>query len=129
MGGGAIFFAMNPKKALLADANPELIDLYRGIRLYPETVWEKYRDFPSSKRGYYKVRAWEHDDLELADRAARTLYLNRTCFKGMWRHNSSGQFNVGYGGQDRWWTIGEECLKAIANRLRRAAFAAQISTK
>jgi DNA adenine methylase len=119
VGGGAIFFAINPRKAILTDVNPELIDLYRGIRLKPTKVWQLFRDYPSSKRGYYRVRGLAREDLDLPNRAARTLYLNRTCFKGMWRHNSSGQFNVGYGGQDRRWTVGEHCLKEIARRLKR----------
>jgi DNA adenine methylase len=120
VGGGAIFFALDPRAALLTDANAELIDLYRGLRRYPGEVWDHFRGFPSSKRGYYDVRGLDPDDLDLAGKAARTLYLNRTCFKGMWRHNSRGQFNVGYGGQDRRWALGEECLQVIARRLRRA---------
>jgi DNA adenine methylase len=120
VGGGAIFFALDPREALLADANAELIDLYRGLRRYPDQVWEHFSAFPSSKKGYYTVRALDADGLDLDLGAARTLYLNRTCFKGMWRHNSRGQFNVGYGGQDRRWALGKECLKTIARRLRRA---------
>jgi len=120
VGSGAIFFALNPRASLLTDINPELIDLYRGIRRYSDKVWEYFRTFPSSKKGYYKIRRMAHEELDLANKAARTLYLNRTCFKGMWRHNSSGQFNVGYGGQDRRWTLGQECLSTVARRLRRA---------
>jgi DNA adenine methylase len=120
VGGGAIFFALNPRTALLADANRELIDLYRGIRLYPTKVWETYRRFPSSKSGYYDVRGLKPEDLSLKRKAARLLYLNRTCFKGMWRHNARGQFNVGYGGQDRRWAVGKNCLNTISRRLKRA---------
>lgn len=101
VGGGAVFFALNPKRALLADINSELIDLYRGLRRYPVKVWEIFQAFPPTKKAYYEIRDSDVDGLDLASRAARTLYLNRTCFKGMWRHNSNGQFNVGYGGQDR----------------------------
>ncbi len=120
VGGGAIFFALHPRVALLTDANAELIDLYRGLRRYPGEVWDHFRRFPSSKNGYYGVRARDPAALDLARKAARTLYLNRTCFKGMWRHNSQGQFNVGYGGQGRRWVVGEESLRVIARRLRRA---------
>src|SRR5262245_24631740 len=49
VGGGAIFFALAPRLALLADANVELIDLYRGLRRYPKEVWERFCGFPSSK--------------------------------------------------------------------------------
>ncbi len=61
------------------------------------------------------------DKKNLAFRAARTLYLNRTCFKGMWRHNANGEFNIGYGGQDRRWVICEETLIEISKRLKHAS--------
>lgn len=121
LGGGAVFFALNPKRSLLADLNSELIDLYRGIRRYPSDVWRMFCAFPSTKKGYYKVRNVENKNLKLSERAARTLYLNRTCFKGMWRHNSKGQFNVGYGGQARRWVISKEILFEVSKRLKRAS--------
>ena len=71
-------------------------------------------------RGYYLVRGWNREDLDIPTKAARTLYLNRTCFKGMWRHNANGEFNVGYGGQDRRWAICEKNLKEVSERLNRA---------
>jgi DNA adenine methylase len=120
VGSGAIFFAINPGKALLADLNTELIDLFRGIRRYPAEIWKRFSEFPSSKEGYYEVRSLDHEDLDLAGKAARTLYLSRTCFKGMWRHNSSGQFNVGYGGQDRRWAICRDSLAEVSRRLNKA---------
>lgn len=120
LGSGAVFFALNPKRALLADINPELIDLYRGIRRYPSEVWEIYKSFPRTKEAYYEIRSMKVNGRSLAFRAARILYLNRTCFKGMWRHNSKGEFNVGYGGQDRRWVISIETLKEVSNRLKRA---------
>ena len=118
VGSGAVFFALNPKCALLADINPELIDLYRGIRHSPSKVWEIYKSFPKTKKAYYEIRAIKVNRKDLAFKAARTLYLNRTCFKGMWRHNSNGEFNVGYGGQDRRWVISLETLKEVSNRLK-----------
>ncbi len=121
VGSGSFFFAVKPGRALLADLNPELIDLYRGIRLHPRTVWARFRSFPSNKPAYYEIRAWEPERLDLPNRAARTLYLNRTCFKGMWRHNTKGHFNVGYGGQDRRWVITHRDLVQLSKRLRIAA--------
>jgi len=120
VGGAAVFFRLNPKKATLADINGELINLYRGLRLNPEKVWQVFRSLPRTKRGYYAVRDDMNWPSDLASRAARTLYLNRTCFKGMWRHNSEGQFNVGYGGQDRRWVLSREILGEVARRLKRA---------
>lgn len=121
VGGGSVYFYLQPKRAILADINIELIDLYQGIRSNPDKVWRIYRHLPSTKKGYNEVRKLKHIDLDLPRRAARTLFLNRTCFKGMWRHNSEGEFNVGYGGQARRWVISRQDLTAVAKALRRAS--------
>jgi len=117
VGSGAVFFYLQPKRAILSDINPELIDLYRAIRYAPRKVWAAYCGFGNTKADYHRIR----DDYKpklLIERAARTLYLNRTCFKGMWRHNRDGHFNVGYGGQERRWVITEEDLVFCATALR-----------
>jgi DNA adenine methylase len=121
VGSGAVFFALNPRASLLSDINRELIDLYRGIRRYPLQVWEVFKSFPKTKKAYYEIRSANLDKMDLAYRAARTLYLNRTCFKGMWRHNSIGEFNVGYGGQDRRWVISQEDLIKVSGKLKRTS--------
>lgn len=120
VGGGSIFFYQKPNQAILCDLNKELIELYKGIRLYPHKVWETFESFPSGKESYYLVRDEAVEGKPLYFRAARTLYLNRTCFKGMWRHNPSGKFNVGYGGEDRRWVINHENIIQIASILRGA---------
>lgn len=117
LGGGAVFFLVKPERALLADLNEELITLYRGIKLFPKKVWEIFSSFPPTKEAYYQIRDTEAERADIAFMAARTLYLNRTCFKGMWRHNSSGQFNVGYGGQSRRGVISEDSLVQVSNHL------------
>lgn len=120
VGGGSVFFHHRPRKALLCDLNEELIELYRGISLYPHKVWETYKSFPTGRDAYYDVRDSSPKSSPLYFRAARTLFLNRTCFKGMWRHNPSGKFNVGYGGEDRRWVISHENIVQIAQILRKA---------
>lgn len=124
VGGGSVFFSFEFKDAVLSDLNSELIDLYRGIRYSPRKVWKKFKRFPTTKRGYYSVRNRDTSDLDLISRAARTLFLNRTCFKGMWRHNAQGQFNVGYGGQSRRWVIAERDLRAFGRQLRASSLRA-----
>lgn len=121
VGSGAVFFAMSPQRALLSDINQELIDLYRAIKESPTDVWETFASFPSTKDGYYKIRDEPTEENGVVRNAARTLYLNRTCFKGMWRHNAEGRFNVGYGGQDRRWVISEETLRDVSARLQMAS--------
>jgi DNA adenine methylase len=120
VGGGAVFFNLRPRRAILADLNPELIRLYAGIRANPERIWEIYRSYPSHKSGYRSIRALDPSGLTGLQQAARSLFLNRTCFKGMWRHNRKGRFNIGYGGQDRRWAITRRDLIAIAKLLKRA---------
>ena len=120
VGSGAVFFCLNPKKAILSDTNKELIELYRRIKYYPQNVWKKFESFPASKRFYYHIRSSDTKSKSLSYRAARILYLNRTCFKGMWRYNQKGEFNVGYGGQDRRWVIDQESLNQVSKRLKTA---------
>ncbi|MDP9238535.1 MAG: Dam family site-specific DNA-(adenine-N6)-methyltransferase [Chloroflexota bacterium] len=120
VGSAAVFLHVRPRKATISDANPELIDLYLGIKKCPAEVWRAYSAFKNTKREYLRVRRMDPAALELVDRAARLLYLNRTCFKGNWRHNLKGEFNVGYGGQSRRWVLSEDYLTGVSNALRRA---------
>lgn len=119
VGGGAVFFYLQPRFALLSDANPELIDIYRGIRRDPKKVWKIYTKFGNTKKDYRRIRDEVRGET-VVERAARMLYLNRTCFKGMWRHNRNGNFNVGYGGQSRRWVITKDDLFVTRGLLRRA---------
>lgn len=119
VGSASVFFSISPKKAILTDINPDLIDLLLGIQKFPKDVWKIYQSFGNSKRDYKRIR--RDSQLEkIQERAARVLYLNRTCFKGMWRTNRQGQFNVGYGGQDRRWVINEQNLVDVSLALKPA---------
>ena len=120
VGGGSVFFHMNPDNALVSDLNSELITLYKGIKLYPHKVWETFESFPSGKAAYYDIRNKGTEGKHLYYKAARTLYLNRTCFKGMWRHNSNGDFNVGYGGEERRWVITHQNVVELSKIFRKA---------
>ncbi len=120
VGSAAVFLHVRPRKATLSDTNPELIDLYLGIKKSPTGVWRAYSGFKNTKREYLRVRKLDPVRLDLVDRAARLLYLNRTCFKGNWRHNRKGEFNVGYGGQSRRWVLSEDYLTGVSRALRRA---------
>ena len=120
VGGGSVFFLMNSNNALISDLNFELITLYKGIKLYPHKVWEMFVSFPEGKTAYYNIRNNAFEDKPLYYKAARTLYLNRTCFKGMWRHNRQGNFNVGYGGGERRWAISHQNIVELSQVLRKA---------
>ena len=100
LGGGAMFFALSPQDALISDINPELINLYEVMRDSPLRLKELMCEHQGKhcKEYYYEIRASKPLQKEL--QAARLLYLNRTCYNGMYRVNSKGEFNVPIGTKD-----------------------------
>ncbi len=97
LGGGAVFFDLKPKNYLLSDINPELINVYKMIATKHKQVIEKLLLMKNTETYFYEKRAQRFEDLEKIEAAARTIFLNRTCFNGLYRVNKSGQFNVPYG--------------------------------
>jgi DNA adenine methylase len=118
-GSAAVFFFIDPHNAILADSNPDLINLLQGIQSAPSKVWEIYCGFGDTKKDYQYVRD-DYKPINIEEKSARILYLNRTCFKGMWRTNRNGDFNVGYGGQERRWAINEVNLIDVSVTLQKA---------
>lgn len=96
-GGGALFFNLQPAGSIIADVNPELINLYSCIAQKPEPVIRLLKTFQNTEDFFYKIRSMDRSELDLYFAAARTIYLNKTCFNGLYRVNKSGQFNVPYG--------------------------------
>ncbi len=97
VGGGALFFAVAPRRATLADHNGELIHCYRQVRDDVYRVLDALRAHVYDKAHYQGVRALDPQGLTPAQRAARFVYLNKTCFNGLWRVNREGRFNVPIG--------------------------------
>ena len=97
IGGGALFFALSPDKAIIADSNPELINMYRQVADNVEAVISYLKKYKNTKEDFYEVRSLDWLKLKKEEAAARTLYLNKTCFNGLYRVNKKGQFNVPYG--------------------------------
>jgi DNA adenine methylase len=97
LGGGAVFFAVGPARAALSDINPDLVATYTALRDEPERVIRELLQHQASEEHYYRVRAQAPALLSVAAAAARTIYLNRTCFNGLYRVNKKGEFNVPYG--------------------------------
>jgi len=101
-GGAALFFRVAPERAVLADSNPDLISLYSYLRKDVAGVIRKLEHHRSahSEEHYYATRTRWNDRERAwttADRAATFIYLNKTCFNGLWRVNRSGAFNVPIG--------------------------------
>jgi len=108
LGGGSIFFYMEPEAAILSDINNELISTFRAI----QQDWRKLdkklnvHSRRHNKEYYYKVR--EQQPCEITSIAARMIYLNRTCFNGIYRVNRKGKFNVPCGSKNTVLTGQEE---------------------
>jgi DNA adenine methylase len=101
LGSGAVFFHLKPKAGLLSDVNSELINTYRSLKRSPNSISTKLSDYQDShsKKFYYSTRN-KIEDVN-SDRAARFLYLNRTCWNGLYRENKKGEFNVPKGTKDK----------------------------
>lgn len=97
IGGGAMFFALQPRAGVIADSNPELVNVYRCVADNVEQVIEHLEKLKNTESFFYKMRALNFNDLEKEYAAARTIYLNRTCYNGLYRVNQKGQFNVPFG--------------------------------
>lgn len=97
IGGGAFFFDIEPINGVIADVNPELINLYKVIAEDVEKLILELQEMKNEEDYYYMMRAKNPDTLSNVKRAARTLYLNRTCFNGLYRVNKKGEFNVPFG--------------------------------
>lgn len=107
LGAGSLFLAMQPSVAQLSDANEHLMSCYAAIREQPDQVYEYLRKHAArhSKEHYYAVRErynrlrGHNRFIPSAAQAARFVYLNKTCFNGIFRVNLKGEFNVPYGGK------------------------------
>ena len=102
VGGGAIFFYLLPHKSILMDINPELINAYQVIKHKVEELIESLRQHRNEKDYFYEVRARDRDPtlfrtLDKVERASRTIFLNKTCYNGLFRVNKKNQFNTPFG--------------------------------
>ena len=97
LGGGAMFFALQPENAIIADSNPELINMYRQVSDHVDDVIQYLEQYENTKERFYAVRSQKWEALPAAEAAARTIFLNKTCFNGLYRVNKKGDFNVPYG--------------------------------
>lgn len=122
LGGGAVFFALQPRKAILSDLNEELINLYQCVRDDPVGLIRILKTLKNSEGHYYKIRAKRcRSPLR---RAARILYLNTLSFNGIHRVNLNGEFNVPYGYKTHLATCDEDGLLVASLALQGAKIVA-----
>jgi len=123
VGAGAVLFDLEPKKVVINDFNYELINTYSTIKDNVDELISLLEEHErlNDKEYFYSVREWdrtgeikEKSDVE---RAARIIYLNKTCFNGLFRVNSQGQFNVPYGNYKNPGIVNAPVIKAVSNYL------------
>lgn len=120
VGGGALFFYLHPQQSVIADINPELINLYISLRDNVQGVINALWLYRNEESVFYGVRKIDWHDLEPCQAAARTIYLNKTCFNGLYRVNKKGQFNVPFGKYKNPNILNAEQLNLASQSLRGA---------
>ena len=118
LGGGAVFFALGPTRATLSDVNAELIATYIAIRDDVDSVLAALESHTATAEHFYAVRATSPESLGPVEVAARTIFLNRTCYNGLYRVNSRGEFNVPFGKYENPRIINTENLLAVSQALQ-----------
>lgn len=125
LGGGAVLFELQPKKAIINDINAELINLYEIIKKNVEELIEDLKQHKNEKAYFYHLRELdrnkeEYNRLTPSQKAARLVYLNKTCYNGLFRVNKAGQFNTPFGNYKNPNIVDEYTLKAVSNYFNKA---------
>lgn len=119
VGGGALLFDLQPKIAYINDINRELIDVYAAIKKDVESLVSELETFENTSDFFYKVRDWDRDkeyysSLSEVQRAARIIYLNKTCYNGLYRVNNAGEFNSPFGNYRNPNIVNAPVLRAVS---------------
>lgn len=122
IGGGALFFSLEQRDAVINDINPELVNLYKVVRDNPGDLIDDLQKHVYEKEYFYKIREVDRyptytrwSDIE---KASRFIYLNKTCFNGLYRVNSKGHFNVPFGRYKNPRILDEPNLRACSRALQ-----------
>lgn len=119
LGGGAVLFHMQPQRAVINDINEELINCYKVIKHNPKELLEDLRRHKNEKDYFLKIRELDRSNeygmLTDIEKASRLIFLNKTCFNGLFRVNSRGEFNVPFGGYKNPKIADEIVINAMSN--------------
>lgn len=119
LGGGAVLFALQPKRALVNDLNQDLITVYRVIKEDADALIEHLSRHENTPEYFYRIRDLDRDKEAYAamsdvEKASRLLYLNKTCYNGLFRVNASGAFNSPYGHYRRPNIVNEQTIRGVS---------------
>ncbi len=118
VGGGAVFFSNGFKNAVICDKNKDLINVYKVIKNNVEELIQLLKKHLNNKEYYYNVRAIDTNTLDEVEQASRFIYLNKTCYNGLYRVNLKGQFNVPFGRYKSPLICDEDNLRAVSLKLK-----------
>ncbi len=119
LGGGAVLFSLQPSNAVVNDLNKDLITVYQVIRDNPDALIESLKRHENTPEYFYAIRDMDRNKeryqaLSDIEKASRFLYLNKTCFNGLFRVNSSGEFNSPFGHYKNPNIVNEPVLRAVS---------------
>jgi len=125
VGGGALFLELQPKIAYVNDINDELIRAYEVIKSDVEALITALQKFKNEANYFYTVRDWDRDKARYSsisdiEKAARILYLNKTCYNGLYRVNNAGEFNTPFGNYRNPNIVNAPKLRAVSSYLNTA---------
>ena len=119
LGGGAVLFALQPRRALVNDLNRDLMTVYRVIKEDADALIEHLSRHENTPEYFYRIRDLDRDKeayaaLSDVEKASRLLYLNKTCYNGLFRVNASGAFNSPYGHYRRPNIVNEQTIRGVS---------------
>lgn len=121
IGGGALLFEIQPKKAIINDFNNELINVYLTIKNNPEELISDLKTHKNEPDYFYNLRALDReekfDELSNIKKASRVIFLNKTCYNGLYRVNNSGEFNSPFGRYKNPNIVNETTIRAVSKYL------------
>jgi DNA adenine methylase len=124
IGAGAVFLDIQPREALINDLNEELVNCYRVIKNEPEALIVSARQHQNTEAYFYRLRSLDREatfsQLSDVERASRIIFLNKTCYNGLFRVNSQGQFNVPFGKYTNPLIVDEVVIRAVSRYLNEA---------
>ena len=125
VGGGALLFELQPSTAYVNDINEELIRVYSVIKNDVENLLETLNEYRNEADFYYSVRNWDRDIVRYSllsdvEKAARIIYLNKTCYNGLFRVNNAGEFNTPFGSYRNPNIVNAPTLRAVSAYLNSA---------
>lgn len=122
IGGGAVLFHIQPKNASINDSNKELTNLYETIKSSPEELIEHLKTHKNNSEYFYQIRKLDrnkdsYSKLTAIEKASRLIFLNKTCYNGLFRVNSAGEFNTPFGKYKNPNIVNEQTIKSVSNYL------------